>query len=194
MSTSSTLQRKVFHIFGGLVVPIAALFLPRVVLLSSLGAVTFIFLGFELLRLKVPGINSWFMLWFKPLLREKEGSRLTGSSYMLISSLIAFLAFQRDVAVLALAFLAIGDAVGTIVGERIGKRRLLGKTLEGDLACFISCIAIGLVFHYGGLNIPLLTILIGSVSATLIEAMPLPLNDNLTMPLFAGLVMTLMQL
>jgi len=177
-----------------LVFPIAALFLPRVVLLSSLGAVTFIFLGFELLRLKAPNINRWFMFYFKPLLREKEESRLTGSSYMLISSLIAFLAFQRDVAVLALAFLAIGDAVGTIVGERIGKRKLLGKTLEGDLACFISCVAIGLVFHYAALNIPLLTILIGSVGATFIEAMPLPINDNLTMPLFAGLVMALMLL
>ena len=194
MSASSTLQRKLSHMFSGMVFPMSALFLPRVVLLSLLGAATFIFSGFELLRLKVPIINRWFWLYFKPLLREKEGSRLTGASYMLISSLIAFLAFPRDVAVLALAFLAIGDAIGTIIGVRIGKRKLLGKTLEGDLACFISCVAIGLILNYGALNIPLLTMLIGSVGATLIEALPLPINDNLTMPLFAGLVMTLTQL
>ena len=67
------------------------------------------------------------------------------------------------------------------------------KTLKGALACFISCIAVGLVFHYAGLNIPLLTILVGALGATIVEAMPLPINDNLTMPLFAGVVMTIMQ-
>lgn len=193
-SMSSTLKRGLFHIFGGLSVPIAALFLPRMVLLISLGAVTFIFLAFELLRFRAPGINRWFFSFFKPLLREKEASRLTGSSYILIASLIAFLAFQRDIAVLALSFLAVGDPVATIVGKWIGKRKLLGKTLEGDLACFVACVAVGFVFYYAGLNIPLLAILAGSVGATIMEAIPLPINDNLTMPLFAGLVMTVMQL
>lgn len=191
---SRTLKRGLFHIFGGLFAPVAALLLPRMVLLISLGVVTFIFLAFELLRFRAPGINRWFFSFFKPLLREKEASRLTGASYMLVASLIAFLVFQRDIAVLALSFLAVGDPLATIVGTHIGKRKLLGKTLEGDLACFISCIAIGFVFHYAGLSIPLLTILLGSVGATIVEAMPLPINDNLTVPLFAGLVMTVTQL
>jgi len=188
----STLKRGLFHIFGGLFIPIAALFLPRMVLVISLCVVTFIFLTFELVRFRAPGINRWFFSFCKPLLREKEVSRLTGTSHMLIASLIAFLAFQRDIAVLALCFLAVGDALATLVGKHIGKRRLLGKTLEGDLACFISCIAVGLVFYYAGLNIPLLTILVGAAGATIVEAVPLPVNDNLTMPLFAGVVMTVM--
>lgn len=191
---SSTLKRGLFHIFGGLSVPVAALFLPRMVLLISLGVVTFIFLAFEFLRFRAPGINRWFFSFFKPLLREKEVSRLTGTSYMLIASLIAFLAFQRDIAVLALSFLAVGDPVATIVGKHLGKRRFLGKTVEGDLACFISCLAIGFIFYYAGSNIPLLAILAGSVAASVVEAIPLPINDNLTMPLFAGVVVTMMQL
>jgi len=180
--------------FGGLAIPLAALFLPRTVLLCSVAAVTFIFLAFELLRLKAPSLNRWFLSRFKPLLREKEQSRLTGSSYVLISSLIAFLAFQRDIAVLALSFLAVGDAVSTMVGESIGKRKFLGKTVEGDLACLISCVVTGLAFHYAAVDVPLLTILVGSVSATLIDAISLPVNDNLTIPLFAGVVMTVMHL
>jgi len=191
---SSTLKRGLFHIFGGLSIPVTALFLPRVVLLISLGVVTFIFLAFEILRFRATGINKWFFSFFRPLLREKEVSRLTGASYMLVASLMAFLFFQRDIAVLALCFLAVGDAVATVVGKRIGKRRLLSKTVEGDLACFVSCIVIGFVFYYAGFNIRLLTTLVGSIGATIIEAMPLPINDNLTMPLFAGLVMTVMQL
>lgn len=194
MNRSNTLKRGLFHIFGGLFFPIVALFLPKVVLVISLGVVTFIFLTFELIRFRAQGVNRWFLSFFQPLLREEEASRLTGTSYMLIASLIAFVVFPRDVAVLALSFLALGDAVATIVGKQMGKRKLLGKTLEGDLACLISCLVIGSVFHYAGLNIRLLTVLVGSVGATIAEAIPLPINDNLTVPLFAGLVMAVAQL
>ena len=189
---SSTVKRGLFHILGGLSVPIAALFLPRMVLLIALGVATLIFLAFEFLRLRASGINRWFFLHFRSLLRETEVSRLTGTSYMLIASLVAFLAFERDIAVLALSFLAVGDAMATIVGKQIGRTRFLGKTVEGDLACFISCVATGFVFYHAGLDIRLLTILVGSLAATFVEAMPLPINDNLTMPISAGVVMTLM--
>ncbi len=190
LSTSSPLKRGLFHILGGLFIPIVALFLPRMVVVISLCVATFILLGFELIRSRVSGTNRWFFSCFKPLLREKEASRLTGTSYMLVASLIAFLFFQRDIAVLALSFLAVGDPLATIVGKRIGKRKLFGKTLEGDLACLISCVATGLVFYYAGLSVPLLTILAGAAAAAIVEAMPLPINDNLTIPLLAGVVMT----
>ena len=113
---------------------------------------------------------------------------------MVIASLIAFLAFQRDIAVLALSFLAVGDPLANIVGKQIGRRKLRGKTLEGGLACLIACVVTGLIFYYAGLNVPLLTILLGAAVATISEAIPLPINDNLTIPLLAGLVMTVMQI
>jgi glycerol-3-phosphate acyltransferase PlsY len=180
--------------FGGLSIPVAALFLPKMALLIALGVSAFIFLAFEFLRFRFSGINSWFLRYFGPLLRQEEASRLTGASYIVIASLISFLAFPRDIAVLALSFLAVGDVVAAIVGRYMGKRRLLGKTLEGNLACLISCIATGFVFYYAGLDIGLLTIFLGSITATITEALPLPVDDNLTMPLFAGVVMTLVRL
>ena len=188
----STLKRGLFHIFGGLAIVVAGFLLPRHALLISLGVATTIFLAFELIRFRVSTANEWFLSNFRVLLREEESSRLTGTSYMLVASIVAFLVFDRDVAIIALSFLAVGDAVATIVGRLIGRRRLLAKTLEGDLACLFSCIVVGLVFHYVGFGIPLLTIVVGAVSATIVEAIGLPINDNLTMPLFAGLVMTLM--
>jgi dolichol kinase len=193
LSISGTLKRGLFHLFGALILPIAALFLSRTTLLISLGVVTFIVVAIELIRLKVPGVNRLFLWLFKPLLRKEEASRLTGTSYTLVASLIAFLVFPRDIAVVALAFLAVGDAMATIVGKKIGKTRFLGKTLEGDLACFISCIVVGLIFYYAGLDISLLAILVGSLGATIAGAIPLPVNDNLILPLFAGLVMLVVQ-
>ena len=133
-------------------------------------------------------------LVFQAAAKRKRSITLNGASYLFIASLVAFLVFPRDIAVLALSFLAIGDPVATIVGKRIGKRKLLGKTLEGDSASFVSCLAVGFVFYYAGLDIPLLTILAGSVSAAIVEAIPLPINDNLTMPLLSGVVMTVRQI
>lgn len=188
------LMRGVFHIFGGLSIVVAALFLPRMTLLVSLAIVTLLFLTFEFLRLRASTVNRWVFLRFKPLLRGEEESRLTGASYMLIASLIAFLAFRMEIAVLAICFLAVGDALAGIVGRYAGRRKVFGKTLEGDLACLASCVAVGLAFYYLGFNIRLPTVLVGSISATTIEAIPLPINDNLTVPLVAAVVMMVMEL
>ena len=178
---------------GALVIPIAALFLPRTILLIALGVITFVVLAFELIRLKVPAVNRWFLSFFKPLLRGGEVSHFTGTGYTLLGALIAFLVFPRDIAVVAVSFLAVGDAMATVVGKWIGKTMLLGKgkTLEGSLACFVSCLIVGLIGYYAGLDVGLLAVAVGALGAAIIEAipLPLPLNDNLTIPVFAGLVM-----
>ena len=194
LETPSPWKRGLFHMLGGLFICIAGLFLPGMFVVISLCLATAIFLSFELIRIKSPAINRWFFSFFKLLVREGESSRLTGTSYMLIAALIAFLVFPRDIAALGLAFLAVGDSMATIVGKKIGRRKFLGKTLEGNLACFTCCVVVGLVFYYAGLGVPLLTILLGALCATVVEAMPLPVNDNLTIPLLSGAVMTVMQL
>jgi dolichol kinase len=175
---------------GVLLVAAAAFFLPRTVLLIPLGVVTFIVFALELVRLKLPGVNRWFLSFFKPLLRKEEASRLTGTGFSVAGALVAFLLFPRDIAILAVSFLAVGDPMATIVGKHIGRTRLLGKrTLEGDLACLVSCIIVGSIYYFAGLDISWLAVLVGALGATIAEAVPLPINDNLILPLFAGLVM-----
>ena len=191
---SITTKRAIFHVICVLSIAIAALFISKTLILLLLGVATCIFLAFEFLRLKISFMNNWFLLHFRSLLRETEVSRITGSSYVLIASFIALLAFERDVAVLALSFMAVGDAIATVVGSRIGKTKFLGKTIEGNIACLIFCIAVGFVYFHAGLDISLLAILIGALAATIIQGITLPINDNLTIPLFSGLVMTLIQL
>ena len=188
------LRRGLAHMFVGLSIAVAVLLLPRVVLLIPLGVVSFILLAVDILRFRNLRMKRWFSSFFKPLLREEEGRSLTSASYMFVASFIALLVFQRDIVVLILCFLAVGDAVAKVIGSYIGKRRLFGKTLEGSLACFVSCIMVGFALYYAGLSVSPLVILLGSISATVIEAMPFPINDNLTMPLSAGLVIMVMQL
>jgi dolichol kinase len=188
-----TLRRGFVHILVGLAIGVAALFLPRVLFLSLLGVATFLFLLFEFTRFMSPIVNQWFNSFFKLVLRGSETSHLTGASYLLLASLISFLIFARDVAVVSVCFLAVGDALATVIDEYNGGKRLWNKTLASDLSCLLACLVVGFILYYAGLNVSVPTVVVGSIVAAIAEALPLPVDDNLTIPFFAGLAMTLMQ-
>ena len=174
---------------ASLAIVIALWFLPETPLLLALGSVTFLFLLFDITRLRVSGFNRWFISHFGSMLREEEKSSLTTSNYVLLAALVSYIAFGRDIALLAVAFLALGDVAAAIVGDRFGRTRLFGKALEGDLACFLSCLAIGFVLYYAGLHVGSRTVIVGAVGATIGQAIQTPVDDNLTLPLLAGVLM-----
>jgi glycerol-3-phosphate acyltransferase PlsY len=187
----AVVRRGVFHIVCGLVIALSGLFLPLNVVLIALCIASLLLLALELARFSLPSANRWFLRVFHPFIREEETARATGALYMLIASFLAYLAFELHVAMLAIAFLAVGDAVGAIVGNTVGRVKSFKKTMEGDITCLLSCLAIGLIFYFTGLSGSLMVIAVGAASAAMVEATPLPVNDNLIMPLFSGLMMSL---
>lgn len=188
--------RRLWHLIGGSLFPILAFFVSEQTLLIALSAVTFAFLIMESIRLLSPRANELFSRYFHGMLKEEERRRPTGSSYLLVASLLAFLLFDRDVAITCLFFLAVGDPMAATFGEQLGSRRAFGWGWHawgwrGGLACFLSCLAIGLVLTQVGLNISPFLIVVGSAAAALITLLPWPIDDNLLIPLFSGGVMTL---
>jgi dolichol kinase len=113
---------------------------------------------------------------------------------MIIASIIAIAAFPRDLTILALSFLAVGDPLATLVGYYRGRHKLFGKSLEGSLTCLVACVGVGFVYYYTGLNVPLPVILVGAAVATIAEAIPFRIDDNLPMPLLAVTAMWLMMI
>ena len=187
------LRRGFAHIFIGLSITIIALFLPRVLFLSLLGTAAFLFLFLEFIRFISPKVNKWFCSFFSPILRTLETSHITGASYLLLASLLSFLVFARDIAVVSVCFLAVGDSLATIIGEGNNRRKLFKKTLDGDIVCLFACLIVGFILHYVGLDVSLVEVGIGAIIAAITEALPLPIDDNVTIPIFAGLVMTLIR-
>lgn len=182
------LPRSVFHMFGTALAPGLALFVPQKVFLIGLGAATGVYLAFEITRLLWRQVNRWFFAHCLPLLRGNEASRLTGVSYIMAASLIAFLVFPREIAVISLAFLAVGDPLSGLIGPW-GRRWLLGKTMEGHLAFFLPSVAAGLALGYFLFGLSPLIPVIGAAMATLIHALPLPVNDNFSIPLASAIAM-----
>jgi dolichol kinase len=104
----------------------------------------------------------------------------------MIAALLSVIVFDHDVAIAALGFLVLGDAAAAIVGKRFGKPLYWGKSPHGSVACFGICLAVGIPL----LGSPGLA-LIGALAATLAEALPSPLDDNLRVPIFSGIAMQL---
>ena len=184
--------RRLFHLIAGSSVPVAGIFAPWGGILIAAGVLAAGSLALDLVRFRLPCLNRIFIRWLSPLLKREEARRFTGSTYMLIAAFIAFLFFDRDVAVPALLFLSLGDPAAALVGRRTPGPRLLDKSPGGTAAFLAVALLVVAVlagtdtveYHWG--------LLVGAVIAGLVELMPLQLDDNLTIPLISGAAMQLL--
>jgi len=188
---TSELKRKAIHL-ASFSIPIAYYLSPPSWSRNwqrALLALVILSLAIEVVRLHNPRIRNVFRHFFGELLRNHEEVSLLGSTYLLIAMLLTLHLFEKPVAFLALGFLILGDTVAAIVGKWIGKVRLLGgKTLEGSAACLLVCF--GLTFFMP--DIPWYVGLVGALTATVFELLPIPLDDNFRIPLSAGFAMELL--
>lgn len=175
----------------GLLIPILYYILPRGIARLALTIFTFSFIIIDYVRLHVGSVRKLFMLLFGQLLRRKELYTLTGGSYLLLASLVAiFIIPDRGVYIAAISFLVIGDTVAALFGLRFGKTRFFKKTVAGTTACLASCLIIAyIVSILPSTRLPLVIGVVGAVIATIVEALPIEVNDNVIIPIFAGAVM-----
>jgi len=108
---------------------------------------------------------------------------------------LTLLFYRPDIATAAICFLAFGDVTATAVGERYGRTKISGeKSLEGTLAFVAIAATIGLLLPLAGIHLMRGIILAGAITAAGVELVPLPVNDNMVIPLVSGGVMELIAL
>ena len=185
------LKRKAIHL-GSLAIPIGYYASPAAWSRTwerTLLAAVIVSLAIEVFRLNHPRTRNVFRHFFGGLLRDHEEASLLGSTYLLIAVLLTLHLFEKQVAVLALSFLIIGDTVAAIVGKWIGRITVFGgKTLEGTVSCLVTCYGLTLLMP----QIPPHVGIVGALTATLFELLPIPLDDNFRIPLSAGFAMELL--
>ena len=184
------LARKDTHLVA-LVIPggYYLLDLNRYEMLSIMIPITILMILIDISRLR--GWPMWDKLvgrLFSRMIRVHEHSGdFTGATYILTAVCATIALFDRPVAVAALAFVIVGDSLAAVIGRRFGQHRFRNKSIEGSLGCLAGTAVVALAVPELALAVGLL----GAVTATIVEAIPIGIDDNVTMPLTSGLVMTL---
>ena len=184
--------RKFYHLFGGLGLLSLYYLLGRQRALICYGLLIAVVLAAELIRLRIPSFNQYIQTRFSSFIRKNEANKLTGTSPYVLGIGLTLLLYRTEIATAAICFLAFGDVAATAVGERYGRTKISGeKSLEGTLAFIAAAVTVGFLLPLAGMHLPHGIVLAGAIAAAGIELVPLPVNDNLVIPLVSGGVMEL---
>lgn len=183
--------RKALHLLA-LVIPFGMGWLGRPLSLALLGPAVLIAVGADVLRAHWPPFNRLIRWLFAPLMREEELPRTTGdvrfngATCVLVGAFILAILFPLRIAVPVLIMTMLADAAAALIGRRWGRNNWgsLSSTVEGTGAfvatgllvmAFFPAVAVGPAFA-------------GVVVAAAVEALPIPINDNIRVPVAAAVV------
>ncbi len=177
--------RKIVHM-ATLVIPIGYALTSEETVLAFVVPLFLGLLTVDVIRHFHPGMKALFKrFFFGRVLREEEKKDLMGSTYFLFATILAIFFFPKPIAIASLLILILSDTAAALVGKGMGRIRVFGKTFEGSGAFFITSLLI--VWLYPGLN--RVSGMLAALGGTLIELLPIGLNDNLSIPLVTGAIM-----
>ena len=189
---SNEIARKVLHI-GSSVIPLSYLWFiqDREIMVLLLGLLSLTAVCIEFSRGKVKFVDALFSSWLGIMLRDNEiHGKFNGATWFLFGGTITVFLFAIPVAVPALLFLTVGDTFAAIGGKLYPLGKIGDKTLSGSAAGIVTSFGAAYMVNQ---TLPLEVIILGAVAAMGVELLPVPLNDNLTIPIFSGTVMVTSQ-
>lgn len=145
------------------------------------------------------------------LLRPHEEKQVAAYIYFQMAALLSIMLFDKTIAIAALLMLALGDTASGLAGTllrggniRYSHIKIIIKPLPIIAIMFMVCLLIGLLLSDLPLTrdmtqISFVVYAAGAVGATIGDGIPLriqgkPVDDNLMIPLLAGLFMSVARL
>ena len=191
------LKRKIFHSMSA-VFPLLYLFVPKLTMVVILMITTGIALSLDISRHYNTVIQDIINKFFAEIMRQEEKNgnfKLSGVSYMFLGLFISCVLFSKGLAIASFLILIISDSLAALIGKRFGIPLKNGKSFEGSAAFCISAILIG-IFTYTLVPYKsgFLVIIIASIATSLVEyhTNKIKINDNLTIPLCYGIVVSVL--
>eukprot|EP00823_Brevimastigomonas_motovehiculus_P001579 TRINITY_DN12140_c0_g1_i1.p1 TRINITY_DN12140_c0_g1~~TRINITY_DN12140_c0_g1_i1.p1 ORF type:complete len:251 (-),score=15.08 TRINITY_DN12140_c0_g1_i1:103-855(-) len=199
------IRRKIQHVLSGLLLALLA----HVNVLSWRSGSILIFCCsllifiLHMLRLRFALVNEYFLKMFGPLLREDELTRLPGCFWFLVGCGCSLFFFASPLPILSILLLSIGDPVAALCGQlysfrnkRVGQSD--GKTIVGSVCMFCVCflttfLYLGICQHDIDWGALLLWSFVSAFIASLTETLPLPLDDNLSIPVISCFLLSILQ-
>lgn len=186
----SELLRKGIHL-SSIVIPIFYFYTPRHTALVVAAALTAVALALDAGRHYYPPLFRFYDMKFGAMLRSHESDsrvkRLNGGTYVLIAATLSIFLFPKLIAISAFLVLIVSDLCAALVGRKFGRRRFLGKSVEGSLAFLVTALLIvAATPKIGYLPAEYAVGAAAAIAATIVEASPTGIDDNLSIPLTFG--------
>ena len=148
--------------------------------------VTFTYIISELSRMLGVNIPLVSTVTWHAALQPEVHEFVTAPIFFALGIVLALLIFPAPVNYASIAIFCFGDGFATVFGKVIGRHIIpynKGKGIEGTISGLIFAILGALIFVNPQKAVA------GALAAMIVETLPAPINDNLTMPLAAGLAM-----
>ncbi len=187
-------RRNLIHFAGSLLALVVILLIPTPAAMITAAAAFFTYAwSMEFLRRRSKTLNDRLMAYYGPLAHPHEWHRVNSATWYCTALLTLALTGSPLVCAVAVLVLGIGDPAAAVVGRRWGRIRLLyGRSLEGSLTFVATATALtlaALTLFFGELSLlaALGLSFTGAVFGATAELFSRRIDDNLTIPVAAGL-------
>jgi phosphoserine phosphatase len=180
--------RKIIHA-SGFAVPIISSFVGVYPVAMSILVVTALYATSELARIEKKSMPIISEITRHAATQAELYEFATAPILFALGILLTLVLFPISASSAAIAAFAVGDSAASIFGALFGKKTYSfnkGKTLEGSAAGFVFAFLAAVLF------VSPFKALIGAAVAMIIEGLPLPLDDNLAIPLLTGTALVLL--
>jgi dolichol kinase len=190
--------RSFMHFVAALVGCTAVEFLPRKGLLAvSLSFFTYAW-SMEAARRVSPAINARLMRFYRGVIHPHEHFRVNSATWFATSLLLLASLASRKGMMAALCVLGVADPFAALIGRRWGRHKIrTGRSLEGTIAFVISgtltaALGLALLGEAVGNGPSVMTLALwAALTGAVAELVTSKLDDNLTIPVAVGAVVTL---
>lgn len=182
--------RKVIHI-GSFLIPLFCLYLnvDRFTIAAIITVVTITYAISELKRMRNFKIPIFSTITLKAAKSDEKWNFAPSPIFFALGIILSLTVFPSRIGYTSIALLTLGDGSAPIVGKIFGRVILpfnKSKSLEGTIFGFILAFSGAILF-----TTPLKA-MIASAIGMIVESIPSPINDNLSMPIISGLIIMAM--
>ena len=186
--TRNDALREVIHM-GSFLIPLLCHFfnVNRYALAAVILATAVVYAFSELARGVGISFPPFTTITNKVAVGEEQWGFATSPTLFALSIFIALTLYPPRTGFAAITILTLGDGTARLVGKKLGRRVLpynKAKKLEGTLAGILLSAAASLLFVSPSKAIA------ASIISMIVETLPLPINDNILIPLVAAVVLT----
>jgi len=180
--------RETIHL-SSFLVPFICIYVLESYLVSLLILlVTLVYIASEVARLQGINIPVLSTITWKSANKPEFYEFATAPVFFALGIVFSLILFPAPTSYASIAILTLGDSSATIFGKKFGSVTFpfnKGKNVEGSIFGFLFASLGSMLF------VDPVKALVGASVGMLAECLPLPLSDNLTVPLASGLVLTM---